>query len=532
MTALHPLEAELVVEPVPTATSVAWRLWWRLGIGEGVHAAGPAGPARLQLADGGTVIWTDYAQPDRLLQVDVPFGVVTGPDDDELLLAQGRVSDADAEVVDRLLGPAVRERVVRAQQPIFTASVAALDSWVNAGQAALIETMLDGRSQPVAGLWAIELEGLLDRLRAGKSCERRRQELAGVGAAAASLLPASLAEAVAGVNAVAHLLRTFAFRHSVDGPLLKELREESDTDVLGETERLIEEAAEELLFRSALGTRQEAPRPPRSVWRDAELPSFRGGPVGPTGPTCLRDHTVDGIVNAVAARLDGDELVVEIGLVDPAVGASQHLDVRVTGPDGLLAAAVSCERLNSGRLRGRLALPSATPADELVVVVGRRLPFAPLDQHAFDERQAVARSRRLVDALRITPASSTAARQRAADAWRNAGRPDLAAEVEELGAQQPFITEQAAAALRGQFGTALRQVVIDGADDAGAAAARDVAWSLGDLATAAAIEQPRRTRPDSAPLPVDHHDTLVLGLLASGETMAAQALDEQRPALV
>ncbi len=521
MTPVHPLEAELVVEPAPTATSVAWKLWWRLAIGEGVHGAGPAGPAGLRLRDGGAVIWTDYAEPARLLQLDVPFGVVTGDDDDELLLAKGRIDDADAEVVDRLLGAAVRERLVLARRPVFTASVPPVDAWAVAGRAALIETMLDERFQPVAGLWAIELEGILDSLRAGRSSELRRKELVGVGAAAARLLPMSLATDIARTPQLADLLKNFATRNVLDVQLIEALRAPAAAEVLDNARVVIDTAAEEISRR---GTTE------RGI--GVEVPSSRGGPTRRPEPVCLRDYSIDGIVETIEAVLDGDELEVRLELVDPVVGATQHLDVRVTGPDGLLAVAASFERLDSRRLRSRLLLPAAMPPYELVVVAGRRLPFAPLDRDSFDERQAVARTRRLVDALRTAPGSSELFRKQAADAWRDAGRPDLAVAAEELEAQTPFVTELTAAALRSQITAALRLVVTDGADDDEAAAARGIAWSLGDLKEAARFEKRRRSQPGTSPLPAEHHDALVLGLLVSGETAEARTLDAQRPVLV
>ncbi len=555
MTKSFPLNVRLIQEPVPTATSIVWKLWWRLAIGDGVEGAGPAGAACLQLRDQEVTVWADYAEPDRLLQIDVPFGRATGPGDDTSVLAQGELDERDAKAVEQLLGAGARDTLVNTMEAEFTLLVHPLPTWGAAGRAALIETMLAERNQPAVGLWAIELEVCLYELGLSESTGAHTKQLAALGAEVSRAIPSSLADpSTSASRRLANLLQTFDSRHGpIDGPVMSELRSESLKDLGDEVDDIIDAASAEppVFFGVAPGAGSDlaqdetalAPEitPPAFSSREpaprAQAPAFLGRAAAAPKPTVLVDYTAAGLVRGTSCEISGLEAVVHLTLAHPVVTASRRLDVRGTTSQGLVAAVLSCDQVGTHDLEGRFPIPAGTTGDDLTVVVGRGLPVEPVDQYAFEERQAIGLTRRLVNRLSKGIAGApendiTGQRLVARNAWSDAGRPDLALAVDRLEAVTPLITPQATPEVRDALASASDLLESAELESGTAAATRDLLWSLGDVAAAARVETKRRTSADSHPLPPEQHEPLVLALLSSGDQRGAEALDELRPRVI
>lgn len=547
MTRRHALTATLDIDPVVTAAAIAWRLTWRLAVAEGVDGAGPAGAASLQLRPDGVTLWSDYASPERLLQLDVPFGVVPDLPDasDETLQARGAIDDRDAEVVEALLGVSVRRRLTETSQRYFTESISENDAWPVVGRVALASQLLADRHQPITGVWALELAEALASVSGARSVERRSVKLLESAVPALQQLPESSADAVlVRVPELGHLLRTVAFRTGRTlGPAVDVLKTRSEEDLVRALREVVDAAgdrvaAEQGRLRSLL-ERTGLPDDQPLHRGDVELPVFRGAERDQVPKPTVhvrRDFSADGLVRDASARIEGVQLAITVEPTTP-VGAIRRLQVRVTAGGDLVGAALSLSSTSGAGLVARLTFPPHMLADSIEVVVGRELPFEAIDEVAFHERQAIHGSRRLVDTIRRSQIVGSAPddidrmRESASDAWTRAGRMDLANLLDDLAPQTPFVAERATALSVARDIPELAQLgSAPGTDTLRLAWARDLAWSLGDLEAAAGIEGRRRQDPSAEPLALQHHDTLVLLLLALGDMGAALDLDARAPA--
>lgn len=411
MSSRHVLEGRLVCRPTPTATSIAWELWWELSIDDGIHGAGPAGVASFTVPPKGPTMWSDYAEPGRLLRLDVPFGQVARVGSDEQLLAAGAIGDDDRVLVERLVGVAVVEALLAAQDTSFTTRLLGQPSWNVAGRVALAHSILADGTRPVSGPGALEVAALLADLDAGEAVAAYRLELL-VGA-----------------------------------------EEHDDEAVVGTGGETTETAG--------VADVQDPAGDP------IESPQLRDETGAVTPIRVHLDHTVEGLASEATATVNEGRLTVRLSLPQPIEDpprALRELEVLVTADEGLVAAGATFEPTTEG-LAATLRLPPSAVGTALDVVIGRELPQEPLDEYRLAERAAIHVGRVLADDLRRLPIprwltvaeirgedGPSASRVRSgADAavrrWERAGRSDLVRAVETLRPAEPFETEQIAVAV-------------------------------------------------------------------------------------
>jgi hypothetical protein len=487
----------LVVDPVPTPTSIRWRRTWELVLGDGPADAGPAGLAVVRLA-GGVTVWCDYADHTRLLQVDVPDG------------------DHRA-IVEHLLGTEVVDAMASTTGDPFSVAVDLPAPARAIGRAAVAIASLTDRAQPIGGLWAVEIAHLLGP---PSVLAAEQRPLVDSARAAIDLLEADLAPVVEQrCPGLVPLLASASLGGPL-GPLGTELARRQADEVAAGVEALFADLDldPDLLLAEPVPAgragftfrdpdrgdlRSDSPR--ERVLADVELSI---------------DHTIQHLVEHGAAAIEDDTLVVTL-TVRPGASAAPHAlgrtDVRVSDADGRLVASSIGMRSASSTLHSRLPVPAG--AGPLHVVVGRDLPHQGLLADDVVERRAVHRSRRLVDDLRRRgpdPAGGfdrRRLREEAATAWENVGRDDQVAALADVEPAPPYVTEQAAAVLGTHAVPALEGLASDsGADLDRARAGRDLAWSLGDVEMAARIERGRLARGAEADLSLVSHDRLALAL--------------------
>lgn len=537
MSARHALEARLVLEPVASPMGVRGRLTWELAVDQGVAAAGPAGAALLDLL-GGVRVSCDYADPSRLLQVDVPAGWIDEISDAGPPVDHQELADADLQLVEALLGDEAATMLRSTTDGETLAWVEAKPTWDIVGRIALAHQMLADRDQPVGGLWALELAELLAELGGGAVADAYREELLAAAEPSLGLLPASLVDrALEEAAPLGHLLLVASRRAGRGlGPLSEALAARNADAAVEEAMRIVGEVAP----AAAPGLRRPARPTPAddgplhmggeaSIFHGA-LPQFRGAPAAPaTSAELLVDHTARLLVAGATATVGpdqagGETLTVRYNArLAAAAGPLARLDVLVTGRDGLVAASVSADEGADGFVV-HLALPPSARGERLDVVVGRNLPIGPLEAYGFHERQAIHATRRAVDAARVAHGGAGAAplvpRSFEADReWRAAGRPDQADALDGLAVQRPFVTEQTGRVLDvGRDLPAVRALPWEASQTTPIdvlSAARDLAWSLGDVEMAALIERQRYVRTGDAELPLASHDALTLAISGS-----------------
>jgi hypothetical protein len=536
------LLARLDARPRPSALGMAWAQHWDLFVDDGIEGAGPAEAASFTVPATGLTIWSDYADPSRLLQVRVPYGTVRTLGSDQELLAAGSLSDGDAAVVDRLFGPEVRSQLEASTAVEIERLVDIDGSWAIVGRIALAHALLADRFQPLHGLWALEVADLLARFDAGPAVAEYRTELVATAALATQLLPAGLLDrALTDIAPLGHLLAVTAQREQrALGPLADALQAHNAAAIAAEAQRVIEAAMPAF--------EPSAPRPQETVRR----PLVHMGGTSGQEVAVEVDHTATEQVRSASALLSDGSVTVTVVPTqrhEPLPHALRRLEVRVTSSDGLVATGATFRPTPDGSLVASLLVPDGTRAATTLVVVGRHLPFEPLDDVAFRERQAIAAARRMVDHLRTVdpppatdldgilhgpdpaPRILTRNAKRSRDEWTEVGRADRARQVGRLRHLEPFTTELTAAALT--IATDLGELVAlagdaarpDDADHLGRqAAGRDLAWSLGDVDLAARIERTRYQASPTDDLPLESHDALTLALFAANPDDAA-ALD-------
>ena len=549
MTARPFLQGRLDARPRPTAIGRSWAQHWVLAIGDGTEGSGPAEAASFTLPSTGITIWSDYADPGRLLQIDVPFGVVRTLGSNAERLAAGSFRADDLAVVERLLGPEVRATLEATTETTFEQAITRDPSWTAAGRIALAHTMLRDRMQPMSGLWALEVAELLAQLDAGPATADYRRALIEAATPGVSSLPVSLLPRVlSDVAPLGHLLAVTAGRegHGM-GPLSDALGLHNADAISAEAQRIVDAAIPEF-----------EPSAPSAATRAERERVHHGGQVTERPITVVVDHTAASPIQTASASLDDGEVVVTLTprqRTSVLPHALRRLDVRVSSPEGLLATGASFRPTQAGELVASLLVPPGTLAADLFVVVGRGLPLEPLEEASYGERQATMAARRIVDHLRTMspppttdlggmlaggaplPRLLTDNAKRSDGGWKDVGRGDRARGVGRLRHLPPFVTELTAAALVTAMD--LEDLVSIAADqpepsdpsgETGTAApaqlagARDLAWSLGDIELAARLERNRYRATGTDDLPLASHDTLTLALFATHPAEAA-ALD-------
>lgn len=143
-TQLQSLSATLNFDFVPTVTGIFVKLTWRLEIGCGLEDAGTAGAVCFTPKRTGVVIWSDFAEPGRLLHVDIPFGgfIANGVLDngvtDEEMLRQGHFDDNDSAIIDTLFGRSVIDLLQTTPSAARCISIRESPAWADFGQLAVL----------------------------------------------------------------------------------------------------------------------------------------------------------------------------------------------------------------------------------------------------------------------------------------------------------------------------------------------------------------------------------------------------------
>lgn len=516
--------AELTATPTGDRYDDAtYDLAWAIRVGGGGADVGPAGPARLRPPKGGLEAWFDYAQPSRLLAVRVPFGSCTEDALDLDSAVEGSFGSVDRAVLELLLGADCVHRLEEARGQVRI-PVDPMPAWHALGRVALLETYLDRTAQPADGLWAIEEVGLLYPFRRVEAIREWAGRLLDKAGPVLKILPTTWADQPPDDEPRTYLERDLlacrAFGARECGPLAQKLQLQRGSRALAEAASILARDVQ----RSA----------PLRLARPAEVPleltfrsrGQRSGNAGDLPITAFIDFSAEALVEAAEATRDGPRVRISARIPNLATLFGTRLETRVSTRSGrLLAGALSMAPLgHEDRVGVELTLPASVSSGDVVVVVGRHLPVEGMGLRDCRARQATETTARALDLARKRRAgeslSEAAMAAKAQRLWNEAGDARRAAAVETLEAPEPFLPERLWRYPRDEAG-----VVAAGSSSEALAAQRSLAWSIGELTSAARLEAERvRSWPAIEPLPSSAVEALAIAAATAGDTETAAVL--------
>lgn len=478
--------AELHAQPGPRPDDGVFHLRWEIAPSSPVDC--PAGHAVLHVPGGSVRAIFDYAAPGVLVGVTVPFGSVTIDEgDDDLwraLVERGRLTEIDAQILEQLFGGDFVDQLHRSN--LFTAPIAARDSWAAMGRVAAAQTMLRRTATPIDGLWALELGLCIGEMAETASQRRWARETMARSVPALRLLDESWQQRLP-EQQLALLHRLFARARSLDpaletGPLAAVLNASAEAGILAELETLMSDA--DLL--DPLAAFETVP-----LTMDFQLKSHtESGPeIVMRGGTTAAERREQG---AVLVDDDARKLGINGGtwqLIFPEKGATtiqvrldrqdrfpaalqEDTTVLVSADGRLLAvgAGLAPDPSNPTRLITELALLER-PIGDVAVVVGRDLPIGAMDSASFERRRLERQRQAAVDHRRVAAFGPGGA----------------------SGAMEPFVVELLADWWDDEFGPSEPVVSdVDVNDLTALAGARSLALTFGAEAEAARWEARRR----------------------------------------
>jgi hypothetical protein len=358
------------VRPAPGPDDDLVEVIWRVELDEPPARA----KALLDVPNSCLCFEFDHAQPSRLLGGVIPFGRMALSEDDDAI-DPPRPGGLDAEICVALLGDDLFDRLDGADEVRF--DVVDRPSWAAIGRVALAQTVLRKGFRPMDGLWALETGTVLADASLGPECDEWSRRL---------------------VSAAESALGLFDDRHLSDPRVLERLQHMAitarrmvpDIDLGPLLGRLADIDAASLAEQFELPSENEIDSGLRSI-------VTRGSYMG----DAARRQAV--FVDDAAIRMGviGGEWWLEGGVlhveIDDRIGSipvevHQRLSVRVTDGSGRLVASAVSMAPSGQRLSASLLVPHGL--DDLVVAVGRDLPFGPCTARAmrFASQVEIARS--------------------------------------------------------------------------------------------------------------------------------------------
>lgn len=418
------IRARLVAEPVlHGANGMAYRLSWTLRAWFGSETELPAGAAFLRPSGSDLEATFDYREPATMISCSIPYGTVEDPDphgtvedlDDDTerdglwdrLLQEGLFSPIDDALVQALFGDEVKKQMLTNHR--FEASVepSVRRSWAIAGRIAVAQTALRRRCEPLDGLWALELAGLVDDLGSAEPLRSWARELLERAAPILKVLDMPWLGTHTANPPIAGLKRLFVRAREIDssrdvGLLARDLKDEDESSLLQELATLLNDSG----ALSASASERILVTSRRSVFDEPALsgasgPRFLGDTPQPVWQPALIDQSAKAAgVTAARWLIDGGQIVIE-ALGDSAVPAliQEALMVRVTDGDHLVAAGLglTSREESSTLLTTTLTLPPTTFAD-ITVVLGRELPVDACSADWFDRQEQIYDEQNMQDA--------------------------------------------------------------------------------------------------------------------------------------
>ena len=491
-----------------------YRLEWHIQTAAS-RDPGPAGTARLQLEPQGLEAKFSYTEPHELLEVRVPYGEADDAPTAREILRQGSCRDADAALLDTLLGPGARDQLQQATQPVTELPDTGNDV-ATFGRIALMLEHLRRTCRPTDGLWAAELTWLLQHARLPEAFNGFVQATADAAVPALQLLDPTWLDRVSDTELRARL------HQAVDS-----CSRASGIDDLGSlVTRLRQEALDELRDEiSQLAPHATAPldAPPVPAFTGTDTPGTDETDLGQIAT--IIDHTLQPYVTEALSQVIDGQLAVQIQPVDrlSSLDLLERVTIRVSAHSDkgtwLASTAESLRRTDHG-LERRLPLPPDTNPEELTVVVGRHLPQRPLTGASATRRNAYYYTGRLVDARRVGRSDRDTAGH-AQRAWQDLGQPDALEDLTATKASAPFLAE-----LLPSTGVVDLAQLTELTDPAALSAARSIIWGTWP-AHAARLEALRIEHGgDPAELGVHSLEQLALHAATQGDLVSARTLDE------
>lgn len=508
---------------------LSFGLTWKLEVNGGPTTAGPAGVAQLRPTGSELVALFDYAEPGRLLGVEVPFGSVDLSEDEGIggaaASARTMMSSLDAGVVEALLGGETA-RLLHSGRELNT-NVRSTEAWAILGRVAVLQTHLEDAFAPLDGLWAAEVAAGVWRLaQSVRALEPWAAELAARAQPTLQLLDTAFAAAVdesdpGRLELERALLACERTGNHDVGPLATEMRATRAVQIEERVAAIFEPEARPstpgLRYRrSGLLERDREP--------EAWAPSL----------SVFDDGSLRGLLLDAHAVATGSSVRVEVALRSEAVALGGRIATTVSTRDGeLLASAFAMRALDDDGVRRavELLLPPGVQPDELLIVVGRRLEVTGVSQFELARRRAEIATRRGIDAVRRQtvggdPDSGSVGELEEAQLWWTRCDASRVALLQRLPKQTPFLSER----LRQH-----RSVLIPaeaGPSLVALAGLRSLQWSLGETPSAAATEAQRLRDGGESELDDTSLETLALAARFDGDVESAVILEAEAVSLL